>query len=90
MRDRLARHEPWDSPTNREALKAMPAVFRSPRGDAPEGHTYYRAFVGKSAAIPSPEPPADVLRRMSYPTIKGHKLFDRRGRSPVSTWPGRG
>jgi hypothetical protein len=78
--DRVAQHEPWDSPTNRDLLKMMPAVFKSPRGDAPEGYTYYRAFAGKSAAIPPPEPPADLLNRMSYTMVNGHKFLPRRGR----------
>jgi prepilin-type processing-associated H-X9-DG protein len=41
--------EPWDGPNNKKLLGRMPDVYRPVKGQAPEGHTYYRAFVGERA-----------------------------------------
>ncbi len=38
--------EPWDSPHNLALVPKMPSVYRSPRGDSPEGHTHYLAVTG--------------------------------------------
>lgn len=47
--DRFHLDEPWDSPHNKELLKEMPAVFRSPAMPAPSdepGLTRFQALVG--------------------------------------------
>jgi prepilin-type processing-associated H-X9-DG protein len=44
--------EPWDGPNNKKLLARMPDVYRPVKGQAPEGHTYYRAFVGEQAVFP--------------------------------------
>ena len=50
-------NEPWDSPNNLPLVKMMPKVYALP-GDssAPQGHTYFRVFVGDHAAFPPPRP----------------------------------
>jgi hypothetical protein len=75
----VAFDEPWDSPQNLALLKSMPEVFRSPRGDAPEGYTYYRAFIGKHAVISPPAPPANVLASQSFAMVNGHKVIAHSG-----------
>jgi beta-lactamase regulating signal transducer with metallopeptidase domain len=50
--DRFHLDEPWDSPHNKELLKEMPAVFRSPAMPAPSdepGLTRFQALVGGTA-----------------------------------------
>lgn len=48
--------EPWDSEHNKKLFARMPAIYASPGKDAKDGHTYYRAFVGKDTVIPPPPP----------------------------------
>lgn len=44
--------EPWDGPNNKKLLARLPDVYRPVKGAAPEGHTYYRVFVGEQAMFP--------------------------------------
>jgi prepilin-type processing-associated H-X9-DG protein len=43
--------EPWGGPNNKKLLARVPDVYRPVKGPAPEGHTYYRAFVGEQAVF---------------------------------------
>lgn len=43
--------EPWDSPNNRPLIVKMPAIYHSPRGNAPEGKTNYLAITGPAAHL---------------------------------------
>lgn len=43
--------EPWDGPNNKKLLDKMPAVFRSPAGDAKSTDTLYFAITGKGTVF---------------------------------------
>ena len=43
--------EPWDSPHNKELLSVKVPVYLIPGSEAPEGETYYQAFVGDGALV---------------------------------------
>jgi hypothetical protein len=46
--------EPWDSPNNKPLIEKMPALYATPRAEAPPGQTYYKVFVGDPKVTPSP------------------------------------
>jgi hypothetical protein len=46
--------EPWDGPANRKLIRQMPKVFAVAGSDLADGLTYYRAVVGKDAALSPP------------------------------------
>ena len=54
--DEFKQDEPWDGPHNSKLIARMPAVFRSPKSPAPDGHTYYKGFAGKDAVLNSASP----------------------------------
>lgn len=45
-------NEPWDGPTNKKLISAMPKIFAAPGGFGPSGYTYYRAFTGPGTMMP--------------------------------------
>jgi hypothetical protein len=61
--ERFKLDEPWDSGHNKPLVGKMPDVFRSPRGGAPAGHTFYRAFLCR----PVPKDPRRRNPRTAYP-----------------------
>lgn len=49
---RFKLNEPWDGPTNKPLVAAMPKVFASPGTPAGDGQTFLRATTGRVGLIP--------------------------------------
>jgi hypothetical protein len=64
--------EPWDSEHNKKLIDKMPEVLKSPRGDAPAGHTFYRVFVTRPErnTFPRPFPRTAYLPPMTEAEVK--------------------
>ena len=60
--ERFKLDEPWDSEHNKPLIEKMPEVLKSPRGNAPAGHTYYRAFLSR----PVPKEPRRPFFHTAY------------------------
>jgi hypothetical protein len=47
--------EPWDSENNKKLIEQMPKVFEAPGRDAPQGKTYFQAFISPDPRKPRPK-----------------------------------
>jgi hypothetical protein len=69
--------EPWDSPTNKELIGKMPAVYASPGKWSARGKTHLRSFIGEMAFLSGTPPKNEQAPALGLPGTAA------RGRRPI-------